>query len=108
MKAFLDTNGTQATLTAPNASQSNSFAERRFRQLMAAARASMAAAPHMPNNMWSFAVLDAAAKQNYLATSKSGKLEDSPNSFIKGVCKDAKILSPAALLMKLGSSTTLG
>lgn len=74
IRVFLDSNGTATTHTAPNASQSNSFSERRFRQLMAAARTAMAEAPHMTKAFWYFAVLDAAGKCNFLATAKSGIL----------------------------------
>lgn len=70
----MDSNGTATTHTAPNAGQSNAFAERRFRQLMASARTVMAAAKHMPNKMWSFTVLDAPEKRNYLAKARTGRL----------------------------------
>lgn len=47
-RKFLDDSGTKTSHKVPNSSQYNTFAERRFRQLMAAARTEMAAAPHMP------------------------------------------------------------
>lgn len=77
LRGFLDSNGTNATRTSPNASQSNAFDERGFRQLMAAARTAMAAAPHMPKSIWSHAVLDAADKGNYLATAKECGIQPS-------------------------------
>lgn len=66
LRELLDSNGTGATHTSPNASQSNAFAERRFRQLMAAARTAMASAPHMPKYFWSHAVLDAVEQKQLL------------------------------------------
>lgn len=98
LQASLDNNGTAATHTAPNASQSNYFAERRLRQLMAAARTEMASAPHMPRNFWSYAVLYAAYKGNYLATAKDGKLQPSPNANIKALRPNAKFSNPASFL----------
>lgn len=67
LREFLTSNETKTTDTAPNASQSNYFAERRFRQLKAATGTTMAETPHMPKTFWSYAVLDAAEKGNCLA-----------------------------------------
>lgn len=98
LRSFLETNGTATTNTAPNASQSNAFAERGFRQLMASARKDMAAAKHMPKKTWSFAVIDAKYKRNYLATEKTGKIKASPNAHISSKCLGAKIASPSSFL----------
>lgn len=83
VKAYLDSKGIEATHTASNALQSNSFAKRQFRQIMAATRSSMTAAPHMPQDMWSFAVLEAADRGNYSAKTKDNELHSSPNAHIK-------------------------
>eukprot|EP00173_Palmaria_palmata_P001789 Plantae.Rhodophyta-Palmaria_palmata.ctg20410.p1 GENE.Plantae.Rhodophyta-Palmaria_palmata.ctg20410~~Plantae.Rhodophyta-Palmaria_palmata.ctg20410.p1 ORF type:complete len:203 (-),score=7.17 Plantae.Rhodophyta-Palmaria_palmata.ctg20410:21-629(-) len=90
-QAYLDSKGINATQTVPNASQSNSFAESQFRQLMAVARTAIAAAPHIPKDLWSFAVLAAADKGNYMAKSKNTVIKQSPNSYTKNA------LSPATL-----------
>lgn len=47
---------------------------------MAEEKTVMAAASHMPKTMWSHAVLDALDKGNYLATTKKGKIQESPNT----------------------------
>lgn len=98
LKNFSDARGSATSHTAPNAIQSNAFAERRFRQLMAAARTAMAAASHMPKNMWSYAVLYAADKGNYLATAKRGKLQAIPNANTSLKFPSAKIASPSCYL----------
>lgn len=97
LRTFLDDNGTKASHTDPKSSQSNALAERRFRQLMAAARTAMTAAPHMPKKFWSHAVLDEAEKGNYMATAKNGKLEISPYGHIERLCPGAKVPNPATL-----------
>lgn len=74
----MDANVTAATHTAPNVSQSNCFAGRQFRQILATARTVMAAALHMPKKTWSYAVLDAVDKGNYLAKAKIIKYEKAP------------------------------
>lgn len=83
LKIFLDENGTKTSHTAPNASHSNAFAERHFRQLMSAAHTAMAAVPSMPKTFWSHALLDTAEKGNYMATVKNGKLALSPYGHIE-------------------------
>lgn len=84
LKTFLDDSCAQTLHTAPNASQSNAIAERRFRQLMAEDRSEIAAAPRTPKRFWSHAVSDAAKKGNYMATAKDGKSGLSPYGKKKG------------------------
>lgn len=91
LKAFFDSNGTAATQMMPKASKSNAFAERRFRQLMVEERTAMAEAHRMSKNLWSFAVLGAANKSNYMATAKIGQLETSPSTRIKQTCSKTNI-----------------
>lgn len=98
LRQFLDDNGTNATHTTPNTSQSNAFAEQRFRKLMAAARTAMDASSRMPKRFWSHTVLDAADKWNYMATAKEGKLKPRPHKTISSQCPDYFIPSPATLL----------
>lgn len=98
VQAFLDSNGTATTHTAPNASQSCLFAERRFRQLMVSDRTAMDSAPHMPKHFWSYVVLDAAEKGNYPATAKDGKLQPGPIVNIQAQFSNAIIPSPASFL----------
>lgn len=97
LRGFLAKNETSATHTAPNALQSNSFEERRFRQLMATTRTVMKAAPHMPKTCWSYAVLDAADKGTCLATSKQCHIEPSPYAKIERQCPTAAVSSPEKL-----------
>lgn len=78
LREFLKLDGSTSTKTAPNTFQSNAFAERYFRQFMAATRSAMAEAPHMPKILWSYAALDAADKGNYLSTAKTSTLKASP------------------------------
>lgn len=94
IQAFIDSNDTTTTQTAPNASQSNAFAERRFKKLMVTTWTEMTASPHIPKHLWSFAVLDAADKVNYLAEAKEEKPQKIPNTSIKNVCSQANILIP--------------
>lgn len=65
---------------------------------MASARTVMAAEKHMTKKMWSFAVLDAANKNNYLAAAKMGKLQASPNVHISFKCPGATISNPSDFL----------
>lgn len=98
LRKFLDANGTKTSHTAPNASKSNTFAERRFRRLISAARTAMAVAPHMPKRFWTHAVLDAAEKGNHKATAKNSKLTLSPYRRIERLCPEEKVPNPATLL----------
>lgn len=61
-------------------------------------RIAMAAAEHILEKMWSYAVLDASDKDNYLTTAKIGKIQSSPNAHISLKFPGAKIANPSCLI----------
>lgn len=95
---FLDFNGTEATYAAPGSSQSNAFAEGQFRYFMEAALTAMSAALYMPKTMLSYAVLDAADKESYMANANGNVLQAKPHSHIKDKVHEANVDNTNTLL----------
>lgn len=91
LREYLILNETTPTYTAPSSSQSNAFAERRFKKLIAETRTALSAASHMPKSLWLHETFDAADKRNYLARTKDGIMQPSPNKNIEVHCLTAKV-----------------